>query len=119
MVNVFGDSTASGPGNLQMVKKVVVANGKFKDYWNEIQQSYEFGFTSYRPHENADGTFVTPIRYYDGRVYLLDDVATMEIGNRQITTDTLSSKLVMWVVVLFCKEIEALWSKRFERKFWL
>ena len=40
MVNVFGDSTATGSGYLQVVKKVVV----------------------------ADGTFVTPIRYYDGKV---------------------------------------------------
>ena len=36
MVNVFGDSIASGPGNLQVVKKVVVTEGRFKDYWNEI-----------------------------------------------------------------------------------
>ena len=81
MVNVFGDSTVSRPGNLQVVKRVVVTEGKFKDYWNEIQQSYELVFTPYRLHKNTDGTFVTPIRYYDGRVYVLDDVATMKIGN--------------------------------------
>ena len=28
MVNVFDDSIASGPGNLQVVKKVVVTEGK-------------------------------------------------------------------------------------------
>ena len=56
-----------------------------------IQQSYELGFTPYRLHKNVDCTFATPIRYYDGRVYVLDDVATMEIGNRQIATDKLSS----------------------------
>ena len=28
MVNVFGDSIASGPGNLQVVKKVVLTEGK-------------------------------------------------------------------------------------------
>ena len=65
MVNVFGDGTASGPGNLQMVKNVVVIKGKFKGNGNEIQQSYELGFTPYTKHKNADGTFVTPIRYYD------------------------------------------------------
>ena len=41
MVYLFDESTASGPGNLQMVKKVVVTKGKCKDYLNEIQQSYE------------------------------------------------------------------------------
>ena len=60
MVNVFGDSIASGPGNPQMVKKVVVTKGKFKKYWNEIQQSYELGFTPYRLHKNVVDTFVTP-----------------------------------------------------------
>ena len=75
MVNVFGDSTTSR--NLQVVKKVVVTDGKFKDYSDEIQQSYELGFTPYRRHKNVDGTFVTPTRIYDGRVYVLDDVATM------------------------------------------
>ena len=72
---MFGDSVASGSGNLQMVKKVVVTEGKFKDNWNEIQQSYVLGFTPYRLHKNTNGTFVTPIRYYDGRVYVLDVVA--------------------------------------------
>ena len=47
MVNVFGDSIASGPGNLQVVKKVVVTVGKFKDHIDEIQQSYVLGFTLY------------------------------------------------------------------------
>ena len=97
MVNVFGDSIASGPGNLQVVKKVVVTEGKFKDYWNEIQQSYELGVTPYRLHKNTDGTFVTPIRYYDGRVYVLDDVTTMEVDDRDLTTDTINSKLVYFV----------------------
>ena len=81
MVYVFGDSTASGPGNLQVVKKVVVTVGKFKDYIEEIQQSYELGFTPYRLHTNVEGTFVTPIRVYSGKLYVLDDVATMEVGD--------------------------------------
>ena len=78
---LFGDSMASGPGNLQVVKKVVATKGMFKDYWNEIQQSDVRGFTPYRLHKNADGTFVTPIRYYDGKVYVLVDVATIEVGD--------------------------------------
>ena len=61
MVNVFGDSIASEPGNLQVVKKVVVTVGKFKDYIDEIQQSYELGFTPYRQHKNVDGVFVSPL----------------------------------------------------------
>ena len=36
MVNVFGENAGNGPGNLQMAKK-----GKYKDYANEIRQSYE------------------------------------------------------------------------------
>ena len=67
MVNVFGDSVASGPGNLQMVTKVVVTMGKFKDYTDEIQQSYGLGFTPYRIHTNVDGTFVTPFLFIVGR----------------------------------------------------
>ena len=45
-----------------MVKIVVVTVGKLKDYIDEIQQSYVLGL-----HKNVDGTFVTPIRVYDGR----------------------------------------------------
>ena len=77
MVNALGDSVASGLGNLQMMKKVVRTKGKFKDYADEIRQSYQLGFTPYRLHTNADGTYVTPIRYYGEKVYVLDDVATM------------------------------------------
>ena len=94
MVNVFGGSIASGPGKLPVVKKVVVTVGKFKDYIDEIHQSYVLGFTPYRLHKNADGTFVTPIRVYDGKVYALDDVATMEVDDRYLTTDIINSKLV-------------------------
>ena len=77
-----------------MVKKVVVTVGKFKDYIDEIQQSYVLGFTPYRLHKNADGTFVTPIRVYDGMVYVLDDVATMEVGDRDLITVRINSKLI-------------------------
>ena len=97
MVNVFGDSVASRPGNLPMAKKVVVTKGKFKDYVDEIRQNYELGFTPYRLHTNSDVTFVTPIRVYSGRVYVFDDVATMEIGGRQVEADTISSKLIYFV----------------------
>ena len=55
------------------------------------------GFTSYRLHKNADGTFVTPIRYYDGKVYVLDDVATMEASDWHLETDTISSKMIYFV----------------------
>ena len=40
MVNVSGDSVASVPGNLQMVMKIVVTKGKFKDYVVEIRLIY-------------------------------------------------------------------------------
>ena len=87
MVNGFGDSIAIGPGNLQVAKSVVVTA-------DEIQQSYVLGFTSCRLHKNTGGTFITPNRYYDGRAYALDDIATMEVGDRSLTEDTISSKLV-------------------------
>ena len=96
-VFVFDHIIASGSGNLQVVKKVVVTEVKFKDYGDEIQQSYELGFSPYRLHKNTDGTFVTPIRYYDGSVYVLDDVTTMEVGDRSLTEDTISSKLIYFV----------------------
>ena len=73
IVNVFG--IASGPGILQVEKKVVVTVGQFKDNIDEIQQSYELGFTPYRLQKNVHGVFVTAIRVYEGRVYVLDDVA--------------------------------------------
>ena len=60
MVILFGVSIAIGPGNLQVVKKVVVTVGRF-----------ELGFTPYRLHKNTDGTFVTPIRVYDRKVYVV------------------------------------------------
>ena len=43
------------------------------------------------------GTFVTPIRYYNGKVYVLNDVARMEVGDRNFATDTINSKLVYFV----------------------
>ena len=48
-------------------------------------------------HTNVDGTFVTPIRYYDGKVCVLEDVTTMGIGDRQISTDTISVKPIYFV----------------------
>ena len=94
MVNVFGDNIASGPGRLQVVKKVVLTVGKFKDYIDEIRQSYGLGLPPYRLHTNVECVFVTPIRVYSWRVFVLDDVATLEVSNRNIATDTISSKLV-------------------------
>ena len=69
--------------------------GTYEDYWAEISQSYVLGFPSCRLHTNVDGTFVTPIRVYNGRVYVLDDVATMDITKRHITGD--KRKLVYFV----------------------
>ena len=45
MVNVFGESVGADYVDLQIVKKVVEAKGHYKDYVNEIQQSYELRFT--------------------------------------------------------------------------
>ena len=98
MVNIFGDSIASGSeGNLQLAKKVVTTVGRFGDYIAEIDQSYVLGFTPYRLHANVDGTFVTPVRTYDGHVYVLYDVTRMKVTTRQIATDNISSKLIYFV----------------------
>ena len=91
MVNVSGESFGNGPGFLQIVKKVVVTKDQYKDHANEI------GFTPYRLHTNEDGTFVTHIRVYDERVYVLDDEAPMKVGEWFIEADKLSSKLVYFV----------------------
>ena len=48
-------------------------------------------------HKHLDGTFVTNIRVSDGKVYVLDDVATMVVVNRYLTTDIINSKLVYFV----------------------
>ena len=47
------------------------------------------------------------------RVYVLDDVVTMEVCDRYLETDTINSKLVYFamavvvvVILLLCKEIE-------------
>ena len=53
-----------------MMKKVVVTKGMCKDDTNEIRQSYVLGFTPYRLHTNTVGTYVIPIRVYDGKVYV-------------------------------------------------
>ena len=65
MVNVFGDSVASASGNLQVVKKVVATVGLFKDYIDEIRQSYELGFTPYGLHTNVC-VFVTTFVFIVG-----------------------------------------------------
>ena len=45
----------------------------------------------------TDGTFVTPIRTYGWRVYVLDDDTTMDDTTRHIATDRMSSKLLYFV----------------------
>ena len=55
---------------------------------DEIQQSYELGFTPYRLHKNQYGIYVTPIRVYDENVYVLDNVATMDVSDWCLETDT-------------------------------
>ena len=95
MVNVFGKSVGSGSVDLQLMKKVVATVGTFGDYIDEIRQSYELGFPPYRLDTNGYGTFVTPIRVYNGKVYVLDDVTTMDITGRHIAGD--ESKLIYFV----------------------
>ena len=86
---------ARGPGvNLQVVKNAVTTVGRFGENTAEIRQSYELEFTPYRLHRNVDGKFGTPIRSYDGHVYVLDDVTTMKVTTRQIATDNISSKFI-------------------------
>ena len=77
--------------------EVVTTMGQFKDYYAEIHQSHVLGFPPYRLHSDVDGTFATPIRTYDWRVYALDDVSTMDVTDRYIATDTIRSELVYFV----------------------
>ena len=70
---------------------------------DEIQQSYELGFTPYRLHKNQYGIYDNPIRVYDESVYVLDNVATMNVTDWYLEAG--SSKL-MGVAALLCKEIE-------------
>ena len=84
-----------GPVDLQLVKKVVTTVGQYVDYYAEINQSYVLGPSPYRLHTNQDDTFVTPFRYYDWKVYVLDDVTTMDVTARHIVCD--NSKLVYFV----------------------
>ena len=59
MVNLFGESAGIGGSvDLQLMKKIVTTVGTFGDYIDEIQQSYELGFTPYRLHANEVGPFV-------------------------------------------------------------
>ena len=95
MVNVFGEIVGSESVYLQSVKKVVTTVGRYEDYWAEINHSYELGFPPYRVHTTGYGTFVTPTRVYNGKVYVLDDVATMDITKRHIAGD--KSKLIYFV----------------------
>ena len=68
------------------MKKVVTTVGQYDDYYAELEQSHVLGFPPYQLHTDVDGTFVTPIRYYDRRVYVLDDAATMDVTGRHIAT---------------------------------
>ena len=97
MVNVFGETVGNGPVILQLVNKVVTTVDQYEDYYAEKEQSHVLGFPPYRLHTNVDGTFVTPIRYYDGWVYVLDVVATLNVTGRHIATDKLGSKRVYFI----------------------
>ena len=88
-------SVASRLGNLQMVKKVVVTKSKFNEYMDEIQQSYELGFTPYRLYKNQYGIYIIPIRVYDESVYVLENVATMNVSSWYLEAG--SSKLICFV----------------------
>ena len=54
------------------------------------------GFTPYRLHKNVDGTFVTPIRVYDGKVYVLAVLPRWRLPI-SYAMDIISSKLVYFV----------------------
>ena len=84
MLNVFGESVGNESVDLQLLKTVVTTVCLYEDYYDEIDQGYVLGFPLYRMHTNVDGTFVTLIRYYDGRIYVLEDDASMDVTGRQI-----------------------------------
>ena len=104
MVNVFGDSAVSRPGNLQVVKRVVV-----RVSLKPIGMKYSKA-TSLDLHlidyTRIQMVHLSPPFVMMMKRYVLDDVATMEVGDRDLATDTINSELVMGVVVLHCKDTE-------------
>ena len=104
MVNIFGGSSSlfkggrgpSGPvgpkgdrrprgklpDNIKLLKKVKVTEGKYESHSNQIQESYRLGFTPCRVHRNDNGTFASPVRVYDNKVFVLDNSGAFQINGR-------------------------------------
>ena len=70
MVNVFGDSVESWPGNLQMAKKVFVTKGKFKDYMDEILQSYDLTSLHVTDYTRNNMGYMFPPFVFMTRLYM-------------------------------------------------
>ena len=69
MVNAFGYCIGGEAiGNFQMLRKVIVINGKYADYLNGIQASHKFGYPAYRIAPEGSTTFVIT---YANKVFCL------------------------------------------------
>ena len=87
MVNVFGEGSRADDLDLKTAKRVVEENGKYKDWVKEINESHRVGFPPYRIFTDGMGTFMSPIRVYDRKVYALIDSAVLDVGDRTIKGD--------------------------------
>ena len=87
MVNVFGEGSRAGDLDLKTTKRVVEENGKYQDWVKEIDESHRVGFPPYRIFTDGTGTFMSPIRVYDRKVYVLTDIAVLDVGDRTIKGD--------------------------------
>ena len=74
MVNVFGESVGSGSVDLQLVKKVVATVGQYEDYTAENKPKLCGWISTLQTAYKCRWYICTPMYYYDGKVYVLDDV---------------------------------------------
>ena len=87
MVNKFGDDTlypshgSSGTINaaILVIKKIVITQGKFSDYCNQIISTCKLGFTPYRI--TSQGAAL-PVFTYNGRVYSQGSVCCDDVADR-------------------------------------
>ena len=78
MVNVFGECTDNEEkllDSVNLIKKITVSDGKYKDYMKEINTSYELAFQPYRTRNLPDQTlsWKSTVRCFKDKVYVLDD----------------------------------------------
>ena len=96
MVNIFGNSTGEdGPGNLQVVRKVIISSGKFIDYYNEIVASHRLGFPAYRYKVDIDASAL--LISFNSRAFHLTS-QKRDLNDVSTETVTEEAHLAYWIV---------------------